>query len=146
MARYAAGFTTTATAAAAAIADLRSGSGERLYVREIGLFLAAATASSVGLYRPSTLGTASTTVAGQQVDPADAAATGSIGTAWSVAPAVSTNVPIRKAALPAAIGNGIIWTFPDRNGLVVPVSSSLLLWNWGAGANSILNGYIEWEE
>lgn len=146
MARYAAGFTTTATAAAAAIADLRSGSGERLYVREIGLFLAAATASSVGLYRPSTLGTASTTVAGQPVDPADAAATGSIGTAWSVAPAVSTNVPIRKAALPAAIGNGIIWTFPDRNGLVVPVSSSLLLWNWGAGANSILNGYIEWEE
>ena len=52
---------------------------------------------------------------------------------------------VRKAALPAAIGNGIIWTFSDR-GLVIPVSSSLLIWNWGAGANSVLNGYIEWEE
>ena len=146
MARHAAGFTTTATVTAAAIADLRSGSGERLYVREIGLFLNAATASSIGLYRPSTLGTASTSVTAVPVDPADAAATGSVGTAWSVAPAVSTNVPIRKAMLPAAIGNGIIWTFPDRNGLVVPVSSSLLLWNFGGSTNSILNGYIEWEE
>ena len=145
MARYSAGFTTTATAAGAAIIDLRSTSAERLFVREIGLFLAAATASSIGLYRPTTLGTASTTVAGQPCDAADAAATGLVGTAWSVAPA-STNVPLRKAALPAAIGNGIIWQFSERNGLVVPVSSSLLLLNWGGSANSILNGYIEWEE
>jgi hypothetical protein len=145
MARYATGFTTTATAAGAAIADLRTAAGERAYVREIGLFISAATASQIGLYRPSTLGTASTSVTGVPVDPADAAATASIGTAWSVAPAVSTNVPIRKAMIPAAIGNGIIWTFSDR-GLVVPVSSSLLLWNYGAGANSVLNGYIEWEE
>ena len=145
MARYSCGFTTTATAAGAAIADLKTTAAERAYVREIGLFLNAATASSIGLYRPSTVGTQSTTVAGQPVDAADAAATALLGTAWSGAPAVSTNVPLRKAALPAAIGNGIIWTFSDR-GLVIPVSSSLLIWNWGAGANSVLNGYIEWEE
>ena len=145
MARFCAGFTTTATVTAAAIADLRSASGERLYVREIGLFLNAATASSIGLYRPSTLGTASTSVTAVPVDPGDAAATGSVGTAWSVAPAVSTNVPLRKAQLPAAIGNGIIWQFSDR-GLVVPVSSSLLLWNFSGSTNSVLNGYIEWEE
>ena len=145
MARYAAGFTTTATATAAAIADLRTAAGERVYVREIGLFLNAATASAIGLYRPSTLGTASTSVTAVPVDPADAAATASVGTAWSVAPAVSTNVPLRKAQLPAAVGNGIIWQFSDR-GLVVPVSSSLLLWNFGGTTNSVINGYIEWEE
>ena len=145
MARYAAGFTTTATAAGAAIVDLRTAAGERAYVREIGLFLNAATASSIGVYRPSTLGTASTSVVAVPVDPADAAATASVGTAWSVAPAISTNVPLRKAALPAAIGNGIIWQFSER-GLVIPVSSSLLLWNYGAAANSVINGYFEWDE
>ena len=145
MARYAAGFTTTATAAGAAIADLRTAAGERAYVREIGLFLNAATASSIGVYRPSTLGTASTSVTAVPVDPADAAATASVGTAWSVAPAISTNVPLRKAALPAAIGNGLIWQFSER-GLVIPVSSSLLLWNYGAAANSVINGYFEWDE
>jgi hypothetical protein len=145
MARYAVGFTTAATAAGAAIVDLRSAAGERLYVREIGMFLNAATASQIGVYRPSTLGTASTSIVPVPVDPADPAATGSVGTAWSVAPAVSTNVPLRRAMLPAAIGNGFIWQFSER-GLVVPVSSSLLFWNYGAGANSVINGYIEWDE
>lgn len=145
MAMYTIGFTTPAAAAAAAYCDLRTTSANRVYIREIGLFLNAATASSIQLIRPATLGTVSTSIVGQLVDPADAASSASMGTAWSVAPTVSTNVPLRKITLPAAIGNGLIWTFGERE-LVVSVSSSLLVWNFGASAGSVLNGYMVWEE
>lgn len=144
MARYSLGITTPAAAAGAAYANLISAAGERLYVREIGLFLNAATASSIGLIRPATVGTATSPVAGQAVDAADAAATGTVGTAWSAAGTIGSNY-LRKITLPAAIGNGIIWTFGERD-LVVPVSSCLFLWNFGAAAGSVLNGYIVWDE
>jgi len=144
MARFSLGFSTPAAAASAAYANLITASTERAYVREIGLFLNAATASSIGLIRPATVGTATSPVAGQPVDAADAAATATVGTAWSAAGTVGSNY-LRKITLPAAIGNGIIWTFGERD-LVVPVSSCLFLWNYGGSAGSVLNGYIVWDE
>jgi hypothetical protein len=79
------------------------------------------------------------------MDAADGPATAGSAVAWSVAPTISTNVHLRRAIIPAAIGNGFIWTFGPRE-LVIPLSGGLLLWNHGAGAGSISDYYIQWEE
>jgi hypothetical protein len=34
---------------------------------------------------------------------------------------------LRRVSLPATIGAGIVWQFPQ--GLIIPVSSSLVVWN-----------------
>lgn len=145
MALYRVAIRTAATGAGAAIADLRTAAGDRAFIREIGAFVVTATASSVGIIRPATLGTTSTTTVPQAGDPADPAATALLGSVWSAAPTISTNVYHRRILLPATIGAGVIWTFGPRD-LVVPVSSSLLLWNFGAGANAALDLYIDFEE
>jgi hypothetical protein len=137
-------FTTPAAAAGAAYADLVATSTDRLRLREIGLFVSAATATSVGLIRASTLGTRTSPVTGLQGDPAEPAATGTTAVAWSVAGTVGSTY-LRKMAIPAAIGNGLIWTF-GPNDLIIPVSGGVFLWNFGAGAGSICNGYFVWEE
>lgn len=141
---YSASVVTPAAAAGAAYAALRTAAGDRARIRQIDVYTNAATASSVGLVRSATLGTASTSVLGQAWDAADTAATGSVDTAWSVAPTVSTNVFLKRYVAPAVAGSGVIWTFPQ--GLVLPVSGSLLLWNYGAVGGSILSVTFTWEE
>ena len=111
----------------------------RVKVHEIGFFLAAATASTVGLGRPAAIGVTPTTpVDFQPEDPNDVLATGTIQSAlaWTTGPTVPANL-IRRISLPATIGTGVIWTFPE--GLVIPVSGSLVLWN--LAINSVLDAY-----
>jgi len=146
MALYSIGVRTAAAATGAAFADLKSTATDRLFVREIHVYVASAVVLTVGLTRPNALGTQTTPVLGQAEDPADPAATGLTAVAWSVAPTViATPIYLRRFDAPATIGNGIIWTFGGR-GLVVPVSSSLLLWNIGAGAGPLLDVVFVWEE
>lgn len=147
MARYSVAVRTPAAAAGAAYCDLRSTSTDRLFIREIGVFTTATTATSVGVIRPLTTGTASTTAAGQAEDPANPAGTGVVGTAWSVAATIAaTPLYLRRIALPATIASGVIWTWPEGRELVVPVSSTLLLWNFGGAAGSACDVYIAWDE
>lgn len=121
--------------------ELRAGSADPIWVREVGIFLNAATASSF------TLGKAANTPAGgsvalgvpvnQVTNPA-----GGITTTWSTAPTAPTAI-VRRILLPAAIGNGIIWTF-QGDGLLIPASGNLVLWN--LAASSIASCYVVWEE
>lgn len=145
-ASYTVGFASVAAAAGAAYATLHTGASYRARIREVGLFVNAATASSVQLIRPNNTPVASTSILGQTQDPGDPASTINVDTAWSTAPTIGTNVPLRKGAIPAAIGNGLVWTWPADQPLIVPVSSWLVLWNYGAGAGSVLNCWITWEE
>lgn len=145
MAPYTVGFTKTAPAANSAAVDLRAGASERLRIREIGIFNSTAVASSLGLIREATMGTASTTVAGQPEDPGDATATGLVGTAWSAAPTIGATY-LRKIILPNVIGAGLIWSWPPGEELIIPVSAGLVIWNFGAAAAAALEGYIQWDE
>lgn len=143
MARYTAGVRTTATAIGPMF-DIRTAATDRIFVLEIGIFSTAATAITAGVIRPLTTGTTSTTTAGQAEDPANPAGTGLIGTAWSVTPTIAaTPIYLRRFVTPAAIGNGIIWTFGGV-GLVVPASSSLLVWNIAIGP--VCDIYVAWDE
>lgn len=117
--------------------ELRSTATDRLYVLEIGVFLAAATASTYAIGRPAAIGVTPTSpVTVLAEDPAAPAGTGTTALAWGTGPTVPTAF-FRRVSFPATIGSGVIWTFP--RGLIIPVSSSLVLWN--AATNGVVDVY-----
>jgi len=122
---------TTGVGSASAAWEIRTGSTPgRVRILEIGIFLQAATASDYGLGRPAAIGVTPTSPQDFLVeDPNDVIATGVLQSAlaWGTAPTVPANF-FRRISFPATIGSGVIWTFP--RGLVIPVSSGLVLWNF----------------
>jgi len=126
--------------AAAAAWEIRTGATPgRARLLELGFFLAAATASIYGLGRPAAIGTTPTTpVDFLPEDPNDVIASGVVQSAlaWGGAPTVPAAY-LRRIALPATIGAGVIWTFPE--GIVIPVSYGLVLWN--IGTNGLVDAY-----
>lgn len=145
MARYECAFTTGAAATNAAIFDIRTSANIRTRVLEIGLFSTAATAVTPTIERQTTLGTTSTTFTPSADEPNDPTAQTVIGTAWSVAPAGSTTLQFRRIALPANIGAGVIWTF-GGSGLIIPVSSSIVIMNRLGTTGPVMNGYVVIDE
>lgn len=151
MRRYSLSVRTVAAAAGAPFCDLRTPSGNRVYIREIGVFVASQATpavSGIGLIRPNAVGTASTTQAGASEDPSEPAASGTlVGTVWSSAPTIAgTPAYLRKATLPATVGVGIIWTWQEGKPLIVPISSSLIVWNFHSATANLLDVYFVWEE
>jgi hypothetical protein len=118
---------TSNTTTGAATWELRTAATDRAYVEEIGIFIAAATASTFGIGRPAAIGvtpTAPITLLPYDIgDPM----TATIAIAWGTGPTIPANF-MRRISIPAAIGNGIILQFAFP-GLVIPVSSSLIIWN-----------------
>lgn len=128
MALYSLATLTTNVTTAAATSELRTAASPRVAVREVGITLNAATATTIGLGRPAAIGitpTSPVTLLAQ--DPADSAATSTHALAWGTGPTVPANF-FRRVALPATIGAGIIWTFGPRE-LVIAVSAAMVLWN-----------------
>ncbi len=138
--RYTLGVRTTNGTIAAAAWEIRTGATPgRARLIELGFFLVAATASVIGLGRPAAIGLIPTApVDFVPEDPNDviAAAVIQSAVAWGTGPTVPAAY-IRRISLPATIGQGVIWTFPE--GLVIPVSSSVVLWNISAA--SVLDAY-----
>lgn len=148
MARYEIGFQSAAAASGAAYLAFRAPTRNSKLV-EIGLSCNAATASNISLLRNTNGSYAASTSSsvGQQENPPDAAGTSLVDTAWTTAPTITAASRLRRFLLPATIGAGIIWTFP--NGLWVRSATAtdiLVIWNEGASAGSALNGYCVWEE
>ena len=124
-------------AAAAAVVALRAANANRdarLY--EISVFAASAVAGTVGIGRPASAGTsnASTGPIAQAMgyDNQMLVGTAVVDTGWSAAPTAPA-VPWKRAALPATIGAGIIWTFPD--GIIVPANGgTVIVWQYTTAA------------
>jgi hypothetical protein len=111
---------------------------------EFGIFMAAATASQYALGRPAAIGVTPTTpVDFLPDDPADPTVAGLVQSAlaWGTGPTAPTAFP-RRISTPATIGSGVIWTFP--RGYMIPVSSSIVLWN--LAANGVVDAYAVVEE
>jgi len=129
MGLYSLSVRTTATASGAACAELRSSASDRLRIREIEVTIATAVASIFGLGRPAAIGVTPTSpVTVLAEDFADAAGTGVVALAWGTGP-TSPTAFFRRCGLPASIGAGRAWGFWNGPGLIVPVSSSIVVWN-----------------
>lgn len=144
MAYYSLGVRTSGVTSATAAWEIRTSANVRARVMEIGIFLAAATASTYAIGRPAAIGVTPTSpVDFIPEDFADVTVSGQVQSAlaWSTGPTVPTNF-LRRISLPATVGTGIIWTFPK--GLVIPVSSSIVLWN--AALNGVVDAYAVIDE
>jgi hypothetical protein len=143
--RYSLGIVGGSGTSGVAQCEFRAGSTDSAWIREIGVFLNAATASTIGLGRPANDGSVAggTVTLGQTENGAIAAVGGIVTTGWSTSPTAPTNF-LRRMGLPAAIGNGIIWTWPNGDGLFVAAGRSLVIWN--LATNSVASIYFVWEE
>lgn len=121
---------TSGVGAGAAAWEIRTGATPgRWRLLELKIFLASAVASVIGLGQPAAIGVTPTTpVDFSTDDPNDVLAAGVVQSAlaWATGPTVPANFD-ERISIAGTIGNGAIFTFPQ--GLVIPVSSSLVLWN-----------------
>ena len=132
MAIYALAQRTSNVTSAAAAWEIRTASTDRPKIMEIGFTLVTAAATVIGLGRPAAIGiTPTTPVTVLAEDTGDPAGTVTACLASSTLPTVPPQF-LRRAAFAGTIGSGIVWTFP--RGLVIPVSSSIVLWNILGGA------------
>lgn len=142
MARYSIGFTKTTGAAAGIIGQLHTGSGRDIRIYEVGVFTTTAVAGTVQLVRSTAVGTSPTTVgpgaAHDNVSGVGVAVVDTAATGITVA-----SVPLRVGVFPATIGSGAIWTFP--NGIVLPVSAAVALWQTTTAAVGY-SAYFDYEE
>lgn len=130
MARFAASGKTLATAANSNILSIRSAAQQRCRLLEMHLYAEAATAwVSPALFMTTVVDTAGTAVAGQKED----SGSGTPSVVVSTIPTGGTlaAVAIRRGTIPAVIGAGLIWTWPDSDPLKIPLSLSLMLRNDG---------------
>jgi len=108
--------------------EIYSAATVKARIMEIGIFMAAATASVFGIGRAAAIGVTPTTpvtmLAEEVNDPAGLVYT---AIAWATPPTVPVNF-FRRVSLAAAIGTGVIFTFPK--GLTITHSTgSIVVWN-----------------
>ena len=120
---------TAATAGHAVAALWNPATAYRLEVTEVHFFAVVAGAYEISLRRSTTRGTAGSSVTSSIVNDVDrqiAPPSGAIldKAAYTAQPTLEAN-ELAHAALPSAIGAGVIWTFPD--GISVPAGNGLVL-------------------
>lgn len=132
--------------------QLRSSTTSRLRIVEYGVTVTTAptNAPQFALARATAVGTSSTTVAGTPNDPGEPTPTGTLDSAWSVAPTFTTSGPfLWTQTVPVAAGNGFVWVAADvSQGIVVPTSAGVILAALNAsgatvGAHAF---YVVWDE
>jgi len=134
MSIYAISNRTVGVGSGAAGLEIRTTATERAKILEITITMAAATASLFGIGRPQAIGVTPTTpVTVIPEDFAEPAGSTQTALAWATPPTVPLFF-FRRINLPATIGAGRVITFP--RGLVIPVSSSLVIWNLAANGVS----------
>lgn len=130
--------------------NLKTTTTDRATVREIGIFIEAAptNAPQYGLQRMNAVGTgAITTATVGLTDPADGANSVVLETAWATNRPTVTGGAFRRAMVPSAVGNGVVWDFTNR-GILVPVSAGLcgVIINASGTTVGTHGGYVVWEE
>jgi hypothetical protein len=152
MAIYQAAFSIAGVNAANAVLfNLLAASTDRATLREVGFFTEVAPTNppQYGLMRMNAAGTgAITNATAEKADPADGAAATALQTAWATTRPTVTGGLLRSASVLAAIGNGVIYTFPGNMGIVVPVSTGLcgVVSNAAGATVGTHRGYVVWEE
>lgn len=142
MAIYSASQITSNVTTATACFEIRTTATDRAYALELGMFNTTATSANVGIGRPAAIGiTPGGTVTVLAEDFAAPAGTVVTALSWGTGPTVPVNF-FRKFTFPAAIGGGVIYTFP--RGLVIPISGSIIIWN--LSTMQLINAHVVVDE
>lgn len=88
---------------------------QRIKVLEVvvGVQIAPTSAPWFYLTRSTAVGTNTATLAGIPLDPADAAAIGTLDSTWSAAPTITTSAKLQVGALAVTAGGAWVWSFRD---------------------------------
>lgn len=131
MARFTASGKALATAANSNLLSIRPPSTVRVGLLELHLYAETAVAfAAPALFLTTVVDTVGTAVAGQKEDNGSAAAlavVSTIPTGGTLAAVAS-----RRGVIPATIGSGLMWLWPETAPLNVPPSLSAMLRNDGA--------------
>lgn len=130
--------------------NLKTAASDRAIVREVGIFteVAPTNAPQYSLMRMNAVGTGAITTATPGLsDVADGAASATLETAWATTRPTVTGGAFRRAMVPLAIGNGVLFDFTNR-GIIVPVSAGLcgVVLNASGATTGTHGGYVVWEE
>lgn len=146
MARYSAGVRTGAGSTTLPLISLYGVANIGGRIREIGLTNTTAIAVAVMLARFTTAGTPGTGLVEAKHDPNSPAASLTAFTTHSSTPPTLGDDLGYRAALGAAVGAGVIWTFGE-SGLLVPTGTAngvgVLI---ATGTGQVLDAYIVWDE
>lgn len=140
MAIYSLAQRTTNVTISNASVEWRSAAANRPKILEVSYISTAATAHSTGLGRPGAIGVTPVNVAFQADDPGDPASVTNGSLSWATSPTTPA-VFMRRANFAATVGVGVVWTFP--RGLVIPVNSSVVLFNITATVAADVNCVID---
>lgn len=144
MARFTATGKTLGTAANSNIFSIRSAAQQRARILEITCWAEAATAwLSPAAFITTVVDTAGTAVTGQKED----SGSGTPSVVVSTVPTGGTlaAVAIRRASIPAVIGAGFSWQWPEDEPLRVPLALSLMVRNDGVIGPAI-TWQVIWDE
>jgi hypothetical protein len=130
--------------------NLKTAASDRAILREVGMFVevAPSNAPQFGLMRMNAAGTGAITLASVGLaDLADGTNSAGLETAWATTRPTVTGGAFRRAMVPLAVGNGIIFDFTNRP-IIVPVSAGLcgVMLNAAGATLGTLGGYVVWEE
>lgn len=145
MTRYTASTITGAGSTTLPIVSLYGGTGVRPRIREIHLFNTTATAVNLKLVRLTTTGTQGTALTEMPLTPEDRAAVATAFATHSVAPTITTG-DLWRGVLGAAIGSGIILTFPEDGLVIEKVANAGVGVVVSAGTGQVCEATIIWNE
>lgn len=144
MTRYTASTITGAGSSTLPVMSLYAGTTVRPHIREIHIFNTTATAVSLKIARLSTTGTQGTALTEMALVPEDRAAIATAFATHSGAPTITAG-DLWRGVLGAAIGAGVILTFPEE-GLVIDKVANAGVGIVPTGTGQILECTIMWDE
>lgn len=124
-----------------ACAELRTTAAVKARMLDVSIIQAAGVAQSLGIGRPQALGvTPGTTSLFQRDDPNDPPCVSLVALTWGTSPTVPL-VFHKRWNSAATIGVGVVFSFP--RGLLINVSSAIVVWNITTGQVSDINFAID---
>lgn len=145
MARYTVSAVTTAGSTTLPIISLYGGTTVRPRLRELHLFNTTTTAVFLKLVRVTTTGTQGTALTEMPQIPEDPAAIATAFNTHSGGPTITTG-DLWRGSLGAAIGSGVILTFPE-GGIVIPATASNgLAVVVSTGTGQAVDATLVWDE
>jgi|SRR5881392_1921913 hypothetical protein len=145
MARYNASALTSAGSTTLPIISIYGGTTVRPRLRELALFNTTATQVQLKLVRLSTAGTRGSAITILPQVSEDTAAIATVYQTHTVAPTI-TSGDLYRVVLGAAIGSGVVLTFPE-GGIVIPATANAGLGVVvSTGTGQVVEATLTWDE